>query len=95
MNTDIMKPYFDEAIEKFYKYYGYAAITDDQIHVVRIAQSIMMHRDGVLNGGGFVSAFVRNDLIQSINRADSTIINHFQFLAGVLQYGHVKHKKII
>ena len=88
-----MKPYLNEAVDQFYKFYGYAAITDDQIHVLRIAQSIMMHRDGVLNGGGFVSAFVRNDLIQSLNRADSTIINHFQFLASVLQYGHIKYAK--
>ena len=89
MKTDIMKPYLEASVDRFYKFYGYAAITDDQIHIVQIGKSIMMHRDGILNGGGFVSAFVRNDLIQSIDRADSTIINHFPFFANIKQYGHV------
>ena len=88
-----MKPYFDEAIDYFYKFYGYAAITEDQLHVVQIGQSIMMHRDGILNGGGFVTAFVNNDLLQAISRADDTISKNFPFLAGVMRYGHIKHRK--
>ena len=89
METNIMKNYFDESIGHFYKFYGYAAITEDQLHVVQIGQSIMMHRDGILNGGGFVTAFVNNDLLQAIGRADKTISNHFPFLANIKQYCHV------
>ena len=89
MKTDIMKIYLEESIDRFYKFYGYAAITDDQIHVVQIGKSIMMHRDGILNGGGFVTAFVNNDLIDAVNRADKTVISHFQFFANIKQYGHV------
>jgi len=89
MKNDIMNTYLEESVDAFYKFYGYAAITDDQIHVVRIGQSIMMHRDGILNGGGFVTAFVNNDLIDSINRADKTIVNHFPFFANIKQYAHV------
>lgn len=91
METNIMKKYFDESIGQFYKFYGYAAITEDQLHVVQIGQSIMMHRDGILNGGGFVTAFVNNDLLQAIGRADKTISNHFPFLANIKQYCHVNN----
>jgi hypothetical protein len=86
---DIMKIYLDAAIESFYKFYGYAAITDEQRHVVQIGSSIMMHRDGILNGGGFVTAFVNNDLMQAIGRADKTVINHFPFFANIKQYGRI------
>ncbi len=86
---DIMKIYLDAAIESFYKFYGYAAITDEQRHVAQIGSSIMMHRDGTLNGGGFVTAFVNNDLMQAIGRADKTVINHFPFLANIKQYGRI------
>ena len=89
MKTDIMKPYLEASVDRFYKFYGYAAITDDQIHIVQIGKSIMMHRDGILNGGGFVTAFVNNDLIDAVNRADKTVINHFPFFANIKQYGHV------
>ena len=88
MKKDIMKIYHDSSIESFYKFYGYAAITEEQRHVVQIGSSIMMHRDGILNGGGFVTAFVNNDLIDAVNRADKTIINNFPFLANIKQYGH-------
>ena len=91
MKTDIMKTYFDESIGQFYKFYGYAAITEDQLHVVQIGQSIMMHRDGILNGGGFVTAFVNNDLLQAIGRADDNISKNFRFLANIKQYCHVNH----
>ena len=86
---DIMKIYLDAAVEEFYNFYGYAAITDDQRHIVHIGSSIMMHRDGILNGGGFVTAFVNNDLIDAVNRADKTVINHFTFFANIKQYGRI------
>ena len=89
METNIMKNYFDESIGHFYKFYGYAAITEDQLHVVQIGQSIMMHRDGILNGGGFVTAFANNDLNGAVNRADKTVINHFPFFANLLQHCYV------
>jgi hypothetical protein len=89
MKTDIMKTYRDQAIESFYKFHGYAAITEDQMHVVDIAKSIMMHRDEVLDGGGFVTAFVNNDLGGAIGRADKTIINYFPFLNNVKYHSHV------
>lgn len=41
-------------------------------HVIRIIKSVMMHRDGVLSGGGFVEAVVNNDLRQAVGRADAT-----------------------
>jgi len=86
---DVMKIYNDASAESFSKFYGYNPTTDEQKHVVEIGSSIMMYRDGILNGGGFVTAFVNNDLIDAINRADKTVINHFPFLANIKQYGHI------
>jgi len=91
MSKDIMKEYFDLAIEKFYKFYGYAAITEDQMHVVHIAKSIMMHRDEVLNGGGFVTAYVDNDLTAAVVKADRTVINHFPFLTNIKLHGYLNN----
>ena len=49
----------------------------------------MMHRDGILNGGGFVTDFVNNDLGGAIGRADKTIINYFPFLNNVKYHSYV------
>jgi len=39
---------------------------------IRMVSNIMMHRDGVWQGGGFVEALCDNDLYAAITRADNT-----------------------
>jgi len=44
----------------------------------RMVASIMMHRDGVWQGGGFVEAVCDNDLYAAITRADNTSLKYLK-----------------
>jgi hypothetical protein len=44
----------------------------DDATAIRMVSNIMMHRDGVWQGGGFVEALCDNDLYAAITRADNT-----------------------
>jgi len=46
-------------------------------HQINTMISVMLHRDGIMNGGGFVEAVANNDLYGAISRAD---IENFQNL---------------
>ncbi len=50
-------------------------------HIIDIIVSVMMHRDGVQNGGGFVNAICNNDLIAAITRADNECIKHIKLIS--------------
>jgi hypothetical protein len=52
---------------------------DDTSHVLNIARSIMMHRDKIMPGGGFVTAVIENNLDGAINRADSVCSQNLAF----------------
>ena len=39
-------------------------------HQINTMISVMLHRDGIMNGGGFVEAVANNDLYGAISRAD-------------------------
>jgi hypothetical protein len=47
----------------------------------RMVASIMMHRDGVWQGGGFVEAVCENDLYAAITRADNTSLKYLKLYA--------------
>lgn len=47
-------------------------------HVINICASVMMTRDSVLQGGGFVQAIIDNNLYEAVNRADDTCIKHLK-----------------
>jgi hypothetical protein len=49
-------------------------------HIIDIMISVMMHRDGVQTGGGFVTAVCNNDLVNAIGRADSECIKHLKLI---------------
>ena len=50
-------------------------------HIVDIIVSVMMTRDGVMQGGSFVQAIVNNDLRGAISRADGDCTNHLRVIA--------------
>jgi hypothetical protein len=54
-------------------------------HVCNIGKSILLTRDGILQGGSFVQAVVNNDLKGAINRADATCI---KALKGFVALNH-------
>lgn len=72
MSENIMDKYRAKARE-FAK--GWKVEND---HVINICASVMMTRDGVLQGGSFVQAIIDNNLYEAINRADDTCINHLK-----------------
>jgi hypothetical protein len=49
-------------------------------HIIDIMISVMMHRDGVQSGGGFVTAVCNNDLVGAISRADNDCAKHLKLI---------------
>lgn len=78
-------------VNQFYKengsYCGLANIVDEDLnHILDIATSILCTKWRLgIDGGGFVQAFVSNDLMNAIGRADSITIKGFKFF-GMLVY---------
>lgn len=57
-------------------------IVDNQ-HAIDIAASVLMTRDGVLQGGSFVQAIIDNNLREAIGRADDVCINYLKFFVAI------------
>jgi hypothetical protein len=59
----------------------YKSLTGAELlHIADIAASVMMTRDKVMQGGGFVQAIINNDLKGAFDRADSTIVHAIRFM---------------
>jgi len=58
-------------------------------HNVDIMISIMMHRDGIMSGGGFVEAVCSNNLIEAVSRADMDNLRVIKLLALTNQHCYV------
>ena len=57
----------------------------DDAHVIQIITSIMLHRDGLRQGGGFVEAVVNNNLHLAVGRADNTVYKHLKVIVSAAQ----------
>lgn len=55
-------------------------------HIIDVMISVMMTRDNVLQGGGFVQAVVANNLKESISRADTECGNHLRIITLCCSY---------
>jgi hypothetical protein len=58
-------------------------------HVIRIIQSVMLHRDELRPGGGFVEAVVNNNLLLAISRADNTCYANLKTIVSAKEYCYV------
>lgn len=57
----------------------------ERAHIIEIGASILCTKWEVgYEGGGFVQAFVANDLMNAIGRADSTTYKGFKFFASLV-----------
>lgn len=88
--------YIQVAESSYFKFYGShledAPKSDDvHKHIVNIAASVMMDRDGFIPGGGFVQAINMNDLDGAISRADSTCIKHLPFFVYCKKFSEISH----
>jgi hypothetical protein len=55
----------------------------DEQHAIDVAASVLMTRDGVLQGGSFVQAIIDNNLREAINRADDVCIKYLKFFVVI------------
>lgn len=63
-------------------------ITDE--HVIQIMMSVMLHRDGIRTGGGFVQSVVDNNLDQAVSRADDTCLKYLRQIVAAKHNCHVR-----
>lgn len=49
-------------------------------HIIDIMVSVMLTRDGVMQGGDFVQAICQNDLRNAVTRADTDCIKHLKLI---------------
>lgn len=49
-------------------------------HIIEIMISVMMTRDGLLQGGSFIQAVVDNDLRKAVSRADKECTAHLRVI---------------
>jgi hypothetical protein len=70
------------------KYTGIASpdlFADEQNHIIEIGTSILCTKWEIgYAGGGFVHAFVNNDLMGALGSADGTTIKGFKFFASLV-----------
>ena len=59
-------------------------------HLVSLAASVMMTRDSVMMGGGFVQSIIDNNLSEAIGRADNTALKGLKALVMTKMWCHLK-----
>jgi hypothetical protein len=59
-------------------------------HIIDVIISVMMTRDDVLQGGGFVQAICQNDLRNAVGRADSDCIKHLKLITMAYSNAYVE-----
>ncbi len=79
-----------QIVEKYYKDNAYYCnlidmTEDEKSHIINIGTSILCTKwDVGYQGGGFVQAFVNNDLLGAIGCADGTSYKGFKFFAHLM-----------
>ena len=58
-------------------------------HIISFIQSVMMTRDGHLQGGSFVQAVVDNDLFKAISNADNQCLQNLKVIVAANQYAYL------
>ena len=48
-------------------------------HITRVGASVMMDRDELIPGGGFVQAVNSNDLTSAVGRADAECVRYLKY----------------
>lgn len=95
MDIDKYNERVDIAYAKYYDRLldtdGLSQMIEEQNHVKNVAKSIMLHRDEVMHGGGFVQAIMNNDLESCLYRADDVVIKYLKFFMNVKLYVHLNN----
>lgn len=78
---------YDYVARDLAKRYAYHDISE---HIVDVMISVMMTRDGVWQGGGFVEAIINNNLDDACSRADDECIKYLRLFSLVKRFGHIR-----
>jgi hypothetical protein len=83
---EIVKNYFDENAGTTIGWLTLEKLSEDEkAHIINIGTSILCTKWQVgYPGGGFVQAFVDNDLMSAIGSADGTSYKGFKFFAQLM-----------
>lgn len=73
----------EKAYEKVPHFVMKSPSTEDYMHILQVASSVMMTRDKYLPGGSFAQAIVNNDLNSAFGRADSVCETAIKFFVYV------------
>lgn len=84
--TEIVKEVVANYFTDNAQYVGLSNITEsEKSHIINIGTSILCTKWNVgYEGGGFVQAFVGNDLMRAIGSADGTSYKGFKFFASLM-----------
>lgn len=80
-----MDKVYEAAAREFVNLYN-ETVSD---HIIDIIVSVMMTRDNVQQGGGFVQAICNNDLYGAIRGADVDCAKHLRIIAISYHYAHI------
>ena len=88
MDFNQKREQYVEAAKKHLHDYGTYTYSD---HIIDVIVSVMMTRDGVMQGGGFVQAIVNNDLRGAIGRADGDCTTHLRVIALAYPFAFIQN----
>ena len=88
MDFNQKREQYVEAAKKHLHDYGTYTYSD---HIIDIIVSVMMTRDGIMQGGGFVQAIVNNDLRGAIGRADGDCTTHLRVIALAYPFAFIQN----
>ena len=92
MDFQKQREQYVEAAKLHLHNYGTYTYSD---HIVDIIVSVMMHRDGLRQGGGFVEAICNNDLRGAIGRADGDCTQHLRVIALAHPFAFIQQPNYI
>jgi len=83
---ELVAKYFDENAGNTIGWLALEKLSEDEKnHIINIGTSILCTKWGIgYPGGGFVQAFVDNDLMRAIGSADGTSYKGFKFFAQLM-----------
>ena len=87
---DIIDKYLEVAkkiLKSKYEEFG-IPFMEDMGHLVHLGSSVMLTRDKIMEGGGFVKAVVNNDLYRAYTLADNTAIRGIKYFLHLIEYVH-------
>lgn len=79
---------YKEAVIHFLERYG-ETVSE---HVIDVMISVMMTKDNVLQGGGFVQAVIDNNLREAISRADTDCGKNLRIITLCASFCNVEYE---